>query len=754
MIIGCIDRIAGDIVLGWAADPHNLERRLTVTCLVDNVFISVDVAAHSRPDVADAGHGDGRYGFRLPLPRLQPRDIPYRIEVRSHPDGDLLPGSPVLFDPAFSELDLVCETLKRLRGFPRYSTPLPIARTSRADSWDYLAYHQARWSLPVSQPGDYRGLLQMWITSAEWSDAVRVPLLHPDLISEMSAVVVDRPASYGPISLFSSLLSQIDGSCSNVITWAGYRDFLWNFGIAAVRDMRLPAQLVSYEALAILGNLTSEGREESNGLTELWDLTRQRDLWIRQRLPDDTRTDRQALQIAALVAHRPRSNASALFPPVMQRFWKAPAIPGAIISRLDYVVLKVFGPQHYRDMPSRKLSSDVTAKTWSQHFLDHNPGETPSISTSQPAVHVVGYSTSAAGVSQNVRMSIRALQAKGIPSWIVEPGSGMSAIQPFSGARPRALRRNVALIHFNADMVPEALHGTVGRLPADCYKIGFLLWELTRIPECHRLAMTMLDEIWVPTRFVADIYRSEFAGPITLVGKGIREPQPDRSLSRADFALPEGGFVGLVTFDFDSSLERKNPLAAVRAFQQAFPDDGNARLVVKTTNVKPHSWSNHRRSWEILLDLVGKDPRIIVNDELLPFATLMRLVELADCYISLHRSEGFGYGIAEAMLLRRPVLVTDFSGSADFCRDDTAWLVPGTLTRVEEGDFLYPVEGAQWAAPDVAAAAEQLRRLRQSPDRVRQRAAAAYALIRSAYDERQFADGYTRRLEELGFLNS
>jgi glycosyltransferase involved in cell wall biosynthesis len=756
MILGCIDRVTPDTVLGWAVDPRDWEGRLTMACLIDGTLVSLDVANRFRPDVAAAGHSDGHSGFCLPLPQLEEREQSYRIDVLCVPDGHPLPGSPVAFDFPLSEFDVVARAVKRLRDFPLFSSPVRPTKGDMSDGWAYVAYIEGRRGIMTAGTGigrDYTGLLRMWLESSGWNDSVRAPLLHPELVREMATVVLDRPASFGPVSLFSFLLVQLQGNSFNLTTRSGYQDFIWRYGLAAIRAHRLPIELLSTGALDLLSTLTDAGREESNGLTELWEMIRSHDEWIIEHIPENGRLDRQVLVAAALVAHRACRKDAHMFPPVLTRFWEAPVLARMPMSRLEYVALRAFGPPPLCDASARAVVADPAARSWARQFLASGGEETGKIAGLEPAIHVLGYGTSAAGISQNVRMSVQALRALRLPAWLAEPGAGLTRVQPLPGTSQRRMLRNVVLLHLNADLIPEALYGMTDRLPPDAYRIGFLLWEVTSIPNCHRLALTMLDEIWVPTRFIRDIYRDEFAGPITVVGKGIAEPRPNRALARSDFGLADDAFVCIITFDFDSSAERKNPLAAVGAFQRAFPHDDRVRLVIKVANVKPHSWSNSRRSWECLLSAADKDRRIVVIDRLLPFADLMRLVELADCYISLHRSEGFGYGVAEAMLLRKPVLVTDFSGTADFCSDETAWLVPSRLVPVPEGDFLYDAEGARWAEPDIGIAAERLQQIRQSPALIRQRAEAAYALLRSAYDERAFATRCAQRLNELGCLH-
>ncbi|MEL6768284.1 MAG: hypothetical protein AAFP17_13965 [Pseudomonadota bacterium] len=340
-----------------------------------------------------------------------------------------------------------------------------------------------------------------------------------------------------------------------------------------------------------------------------------------------------------------------------------------------------------------------------------------------------------------------------------EPDQGLSArfaTRGWGDHLPPALRprRKALLLHLNADEAPQALCHPLFDRHEDLYAIAFLLWELEALPEAHHLCLELVDEIWCPSRYVADLYAPHTEARVTTIGKGIRLPAPAR-IDRQRFGIPERAFVFLVTFDFHSSVERKNPLAAVRAFRQAFDGawgDRAVRLVIKTTPPVPGHWGDPNGMWPAILAEAEADPRILIIAEHLPFAELIGLIAEANCLVSPHRAEGFGYMPAYALMLGRPVIGTDYSGPRDFLTAETGYPVPWQPRPVAAGESILPVRGAHWADIDVVALAEAMRRVRDRPGEARTRAAAGQAFMRRDYSIEACAARYRAALERAGVI--
>jgi glycosyltransferase involved in cell wall biosynthesis len=187
----------------------------------------------------------------------------------------------------------------------------------------------------------------------------------------------------------------------------------------------------------------------------------------------------------------------------------------------------------------------------------------------------------------------------------------------------------------------------------------------------------------------------------------------DSGLQRSDFGLDADKFVFLFTFDFHSFVTRKNPQAIVHAFQQAFPRNrDDVCLVLKSSN--GHLYAEQMRE---LLTLVVGDSRIMLRDEVIEKVHVHALQRCCDAYVSLHRAEGFGLGLAECMSIGKPVIATGWSGNMEFMTESNSCLVEYDLVPVAGG---YPdSDGTCWAEPRIASAADAMRRLADDPERAR-----------------------------------
>jgi glycosyltransferase involved in cell wall biosynthesis len=202
--------------------------------------------------------------------------------------------------------------------------------------------------------------------------------------------------------------------------------------------------------------------------------------------------------------------------------------------------------------------------------------------------------------------------------------------------------------------------------------------------------------------------------------------------------------VCLFSFDFNSFATRKNARGAIAAFRRAFGDARrDVRLLIKTINGERHPDALRQ-----LMAATAEDERIEVRDEFLDRNGMWGLQACCDCYVSLHRSEGLGLGMAECMLLGKPVVATAYSGNLAFMDADNSCLVDYSLVPVEEGE--YPAwEGQHWAEPDIEQAAGYLRRLADDPDYARRIGERAQASVRQRLSMRVSLDAMAERLTQI-----
>ncbi len=278
------------------------------------------------------------------------------------------------------------------------------------------------------------------------------------------------------------------------------------------------------------------------------------------------------------------------------------------------------------------------------------------------------------------------------------------------------------------------------------YIMACWFWELEHIPDAWRAAIEQVDEVMVASRFIEGAFRRATEKPIFLLPIPVGEPE-DSGLQRRDFGIDEDAFVFLASFDFNSSMERKNPISVIDAFRLAFPAGReDVRLLVKSSN-------GHRYPEQFmrLLKAAKGDSRIVVRDEVLDVRHVHALHRCVDAYVSLHRAEGFGLGIAECMRQGKPVVATKWSGNVDFMGPSDAFPVGYVLVPVPDG--AYPLSAGQhWAEPDVAQAAAYMRRVADDPAAARTVGARAAARIRAELSPQRLAPQLAARLDQLRAL--
>ena len=360
---------------------------------------------------------------------------------------------------------------------------------------------------------------------------------------------------------------------------------------------------------------------------------------------------------------------------------------------------------------------------------------------------LVGHGGRETGLGRNFGMLAKGLSSDGVAVTAVNFDAGADTISE-EIARWYAQRgsKPIVVLAVNAHDAPDIFMKDRGNIVAECYTAGFYLWEVSTVPEVQKLGVELVDEIWAPTKYVAGIYAPY--KPVHVVGKGLfTGDEPFFAYQKKLDQNPRFTFV--TAFDFDSSIERKNPLAAVRAFQRAFPGNEKVELVVKTSNVNPQHWSNVSGQWERVAAAAASDKRIRLVTERYSDEAMTALVQGADCVVSLHRSEGFGYLISDAMAFGVPVIATDYSGNVDFCNAETSFPVSHRMIAVPEGAARWRIDGAQWADPDLDVAAAQMRSAFLDQQGAFAKAAHAQRTIRTQLGIDTFKTTLARRIRAI-----
>lgn len=328
-------------------------------------------------------------------------------------------------------------------------------------------------------------------------------------------------------------------------------------------------------------------------------------------------------------------------------------------------------------------------------------------------VNVVGYLRGQFGLAEAARSYVWALIGAGVDVRLFDLDLGLPHGRDddsLAGLIDESLPHDKTILFVNPDFLAQALEQLGTARQEGRYLIAFWFWELEEIPENWLPALDLIDEIMVSTAFIEDAFRRVTEKPITRVSLPLG-PMLDSGLQRADFGLPEEAFLFLTSFDFHSWIERKNPYAVIDAFRIAFPrGDENVRLLVKTSN-----GYRYADKLKFLMESASVDPRVLIRDDIIDRAHFNALQRCSDAYVSLHRAEGFGLGLAECMAMGKPVIATAWSGNMEFMSPDTACLVEYEL--VEVGADEYPhARGARWAQASVGDAAAAMQGLAADPE--------------------------------------
>lgn len=372
-------------------------------------------------------------------------------------------------------------------------------------------------------------------------------------------------------------------------------------------------------------------------------------------------------------------------------------------------------------------------------------------------VQIIGPFAKASGLGQATRLSAAALEEAGFAVNTVDFGLDNPAPEGFSRATAVQdyARARVNLFHLNGEAIPLAA-AYQPDVFTGAYNIGYFFWELDSPGACHYLGMEMLDEVWVSTEFGVSIFQPQMDVPVTNVGMSyetLPEIPPDeaRAFLARTARIKGDAFVFMVTFDSFSFVQRKNPLGVLKAFARAFPasDHPDVRLVIKTQNRTRVADPAQLKIWAQVDAALKDDPRIVLIDKTLQYEDLLRLKAGSDCYISLHKSEGWGFGMIEAMNLGVPVVCTAYSGNMDFCTPETCWLVDYDLVELGPQDYIFVRPGQKWAEPDVDHAAAQLRACYADPEARAAKARAAREYIRANFSHDAIAKRYGARLRAI-----
>lgn len=402
-----------------------------------------------------------------------------------------------------------------------------------------------------------------------------------------------------------------------------------------------------------------------------------------------------------------------------------------------------------------ELPADLSPAWWQvaawskQNTADDSPPAVRDYSAQRrpESVSVTGWADGATGVGEDCRTLHSALASQSIQSSLVLA----TPFVPYWG-KPFALHTPAAdapdglytIICLAAQDIFRLRHAAPRHWWAGRYTIGLCPWELPEWPRAVKEYLAPLNEIWAPSGFIEQAF-SGFGKPVVRMPLAVIPLSAQGDL-RDELGISRESTVFMGAYDSNASYLRKNPLATLQAFNKAFANTKHdARLIIKTMNAE-----NHAHAWKELHDANRCGDRVIFINECLSPEKNAQLLNTCDAFVSLHRSEGFGRLLAEAMTLGKLLIASNFGGNTDFTTQDTACPVKGRLTPLQNADYLF-AEGQHWFDADTDHAAEIMRSFCESPGHFSDRAIAGKQLVLTQHSLKQVGARAKQRLEMLGF---
>lgn len=366
----------------------------------------------------------------------------------------------------------------------------------------------------------------------------------------------------------------------------------------------------------------------------------------------------------------------------------------------------------------------------------------------QNAVCLVGHPYTPIGMGEHLRASFRSFRAAGEAPRLLDiykleqPAAADQA--EFGPSMQNALSP-INVFHINGDEIKQAWRhlGHPEQMPG--YNVIYPLWELPRYPEEWASQLDRFDEIWAPSRFIMESLEKVCSKPIHHMPLSC-QISLSGFVGRRYFGIPEADYTFLFFYDLRSFATRKNPAGVLRAFRSLLAKRpySKAHLVIKVNGVdtNPAAFAELQKEVASLHNNVTLIQRVMTGNE------VKNLVRCCDCFLSLHRSEGYGFGCAEAMSLGRPVIATAYSGNMDFMVPEASFGVDYKLIPVLQGEYPHH-ENQVWAEPDYEQAVGFMVELVDSPEKGREVGAVARRHMQNNFAYRPTGLNYVSRLDAI-----
>jgi len=359
-------------------------------------------------------------------------------------------------------------------------------------------------------------------------------------------------------------------------------------------------------------------------------------------------------------------------------------------------------------------------------------------------VNLFGYIKSPSALGEGCRLLALALEKASIPFGIIDTSVGTLINKKDNKCKKKIMSKpkySINVFHIN----PEEMLRLKLSLPDEVwdkrFNIGFWVWDLPEFPDEWFKAFSLVDEVWTPSNFCVDCFSKKSPVPVKLMKYGFSvEALP--KFDRKYFGLERDKFIFLVVYDNTTNFQRKNPIGAIKAFKRAFhKEDNSVGMVVKLANPTAENL--------VLLNLeIDGFKNISIIDKAMTKREIFSLISCSNVVISLHRSESFGILLAEAMLLKTPVIATGWSGNSDFMTTDTACCVDSDLTEIDKNYTIYKASQF-WASPDIIQSAVFMKIIKADERYRKLICENGYKLLAKKYSLKSSSNHIYKRLIEI-----
>ena len=347
----------------------------------------------------------------------------------------------------------------------------------------------------------------------------------------------------------------------------------------------------------------------------------------------------------------------------------------------------------------KKIKKAIEKKSYKQMETDYRAAFQPT--EYNRGVNLIGNAEEETGLGQSMRLLKKELEQSQLPVELYqypENKKTKNITEPLYG---------INIVHINPQNLGLAYSELDKQVWNKRYNIGFWLWELEKFPNEWKPCLQLMDEIWTPSEFSSRSIQKCTEKKVVTIPYYI-EADFDKKYDRDYFGLPKDKFLVLIMYDLGSLAERKNPDGALSAYKKVFGNNDETGLIIKINHC---SEKEYQRLHEKVKDIKN----VYIITETLEKIEVNSLIKEADVLMSLHRAEGFGLVMAEAMLLGTPVIATKWSANIEFMNAECTCLVDYRLVEIPE-DYGFFEKGNRWAEPNTEEAARYLEKLYLFPD--------------------------------------